>query len=71
MQQQTFHDSGAVDPPQMLIISPPSQHNASGTYDFVIVSPAADSDWPFVMTMPNLYLGLVNTPILVRPLPSS
>ena len=30
----------------MLVISPPSQHNASGTYDFVIVSPTADSDWP-------------------------
>ena len=24
-----------------------------------------------VMTVPNLYLGLVNTPILVWPLPSS
>ena len=30
----------------MLVISPPSQHNASGTYNFVIVSPMADSDWP-------------------------
>ena len=46
VQQQTFHDSGMVEPPQTLVISPPSQHNASGTYDFVIVSPMADSDWP-------------------------
>jgi len=46
VQQQTFHDLGMVKPPQTLVISPPSQHNASGTYDFVIVSPTADSDWP-------------------------
>ena len=45
VQQRTFHDSGAVEPPQILIISP-SQHNASGTYDFAIVSRTADSDWP-------------------------
>ena len=46
VQQRTFHDLGAVEPPQTLVISPPSQQNASGTYDFVIVSPRADSDWP-------------------------
>ena len=46
VQQQTFHDLGAVEPPQTLVISPPSQQNASGTYNFVIVSPRADSDWP-------------------------
>jgi len=46
VQQGTFHDSGTVEPPQTLIISPPSQHNVSGTYDFAIVSPTADSDWP-------------------------
>ena len=46
VQQQTFHDPGTVEPPQTLVISPPSQPNASGTYDFAIVSPTLDSDWP-------------------------
>ena len=46
VQQQTFHDPGTVEPPQTLIISPPSQHNTSGTYDFAIVSPTANSNWP-------------------------
>ena len=46
VQQRTFHDLNAVEPPQTLVISPPSQHDASGTYDFAIVSPTADSDWP-------------------------
>ena len=46
VQQRTFHDANAVEPPQTLVISPPSQHDASGTYDFAIVSPTADSYWP-------------------------
>ena len=46
VEQRTFHDSSAVEPPQTLTISPSSQHNASRTYDFAIVSPTADSDWP-------------------------
>lgn len=46
VQQQTFHDPGTVEPPQTLVISPPSQYNTSEMYDFAIVRPTANSDWP-------------------------
>ena len=46
IQQPSFHSQLSVEPPQSLVVSPPSEHFPGGRYDFAVISQSDQSDWP-------------------------
>ena len=46
VQQPSYHNQQALEPPQSLLTSPPSSRLPNGRYDFAIISQVDQSDWP-------------------------
>jgi len=46
VQQPSYHDRQSFELPQSLLASPPSARHPGGRFDFAIVSPTEQSDWP-------------------------
>jgi len=46
VQQPSYHDQQLFELPQSLLASPPSAQHPGGRFDFTIISPTEQSDWP-------------------------
>ena len=46
VQQPSYHDRKLFEPPQSLLVSPPSAQHPGGRFDFAIVSHTEQSNWP-------------------------